>query len=87
MGLLGICAKTGSFSDGCVQTHLFWTGLPYRCCDNWTAQQCGCNSPSKKKLNSQPTVHALEESSWPLTSQKETPLQPACFSQVSLLCA
>lgn len=46
--------------------HLFWTGF------------C-CNSPSEKKLNSQPTVHALGESPWPLISQKETPLQPPCF--------
>lgn len=40
---------------------------------------------SKEKLNSQSTGHALGESSWPLISQKETPLQPTCLTQASSL--
>lgn len=46
LSLSGICAKTESFSDGCAQTQLFWTGFQCHCCNNLTAQQCGCNSPS-----------------------------------------
>lgn len=79
LSLSGICAKTESFSDGCVQTQLFWSGYHCHFCNNMTPQECGCNSPSlgfqEKALFTVP-IHALRESYCPLISKNEIPLQP-----------
>lgn len=87
LSLSGICAKTERFSDGYVRTQLFWTGFHCHCCNNLTAQQCGCNSPS---LGFQGRcIHSPPYMRWgkvPVPSPRRKFLcNPPCSTQVSSL--
>lgn len=91
LSLQGICTKTESFSDGSVQTQLFWTGFQCHCCNNLTAQQCGCNSPSlgfqEKAVFTVPPYMHWGKVPVPPSPKRKLLCNPPCFTRASSLWA